>query len=170
MDGNDYIKKAYESLLYHDFGKAIDYFKKAIALDPFNASFHHKLSITYDRSNKLDKAMQHAECACLLQEENGEYELHYNHLKAKYNVEEAEKDLELSNRRTTHALKLLTEAIKLDPLLIEAYLLMGFAHALNKNYELASKALINALNLNPDHKVAKQLLQEYAVSDSKYIH
>ncbi|WP_230876148.1 tetratricopeptide repeat protein [Paenibacillus validus] len=61
MDGELAIKKAYESILNHDFEQAIGWFERAIALNPNNASYHYKLSITYARSNKLSKAIRHAE-------------------------------------------------------------------------------------------------------------
>ena len=57
MNGENQIQKAYESILGHDFEKAIEWFEKAIAEEPNNAAYHYKLSITFARSNKLIKPL-----------------------------------------------------------------------------------------------------------------
>ncbi|MDF2963523.1 MAG: hypothetical protein K0S39_5258, partial [Paenibacillus sp.] len=99
MDGEEQIKKAYESILKHDFEQAVEWFEQAIAIAPDNAAFHYKLSITYARSNKLSKAIEHAKEAVRLEQSEEHYQFHLQHLQAKELIQQAEKYFEEPEQR-----------------------------------------------------------------------
>jgi tetratricopeptide (TPR) repeat protein len=161
VDGEHELQKAYESILGSDFEKAIEWFEKAIALEPNHAGYHYKLSITYARSNKLQKALAHAVRAVDLEPNHEIYEFHLQTLYARDKVLQAEKLLNPLNERQDMAIALLKEAIILDPLTIEAYLILGAAYASRQEYRQALYAVNEAIRLDPLHEIAKQQIAEY---------
>jgi tetratricopeptide (TPR) repeat protein len=161
VDGERELQKAYESILGSDFEKAIEWFEKAIALEPDEADYHYKLSITYARSNKLEKALNRAKQAVRLQPDNESYRFHLQYLYAREKVQQAEKLLNPLNERLDMAIALLKEAIILDPLVIEAYLILGAAYAARQDYHLALNAVNEVLRLDPLHEIASQQITEY---------
>ena len=156
MNGETQIQKAYESILGHDFEKAIEWFEKAIAEEPNNAAYHYKLSITFARSNKLFKAIEHASRALELDKDNEVYRYHLQVLHARELVEKAQKQLSTQSEHAERAIFLLKEAIILDPLAIEAYLILGEAFAFRKDYARAYQTVMEAVRLEPHHEIAKQ--------------
>ncbi|MDP5273829.1 tetratricopeptide repeat protein [Chengkuizengella axinellae] len=169
MDGEEKIKKAYESILNSDFEQAIEWFEEAIEQEPGNALFHYKLSITYARSNKLTKALEHAEKASSLDNSNEEYLFHYEHIKAKELVKRAEVYFDQNEDQLHLAIILLKEATYLDPLSVEAWLLMGIAYAQLEEYSQAIQTLKEVLNLDPNHEIAKELLKQYKMMFKIYL-
>ncbi|HEY0827788.1 MAG TPA: tetratricopeptide repeat protein [Bacilli bacterium] len=167
MDGDQFVKKAYASILAHDFEQAISWFEQAIAADPGNASYHYKLSITCARSNKLHKAIEHAQKAIELNKTREEYQFHLYNLRAKDLIIHAGKYLHYDNRNHLMAISLLKQAIALDPLAIEAFLLMGVAYAGLEDYNYAIQAIKEALVLDPQHETASELLTEYIKKQKK---
>jgi tetratricopeptide (TPR) repeat protein len=161
MFGEHEIQKAYESILGHDFEKAIEWFEKAAALEPDNAAYHHKLSITYARSNKLQKAIEHAKQAARLESDNESYRFHLQNLHARELVQWAEKYLDPQNERLNVAIALLKQAIVLDPLAIEAYFILGTAFAAKQEYRSALHIVHEVMRLDPLHEMARQQLTEY---------
>ncbi|MEK8127369.1 tetratricopeptide repeat protein [Paenibacillus filicis] len=164
MDGEYAIKKAYESILKHDFEQAIRWFELAIALKPECASYHYKLSITYARSNKLQKAIHHAGRASALDPQDEHYVLHLQHLQAKGLLVEAEKLFEESDERLWLAVSLVQQAVELDPLSLEAFLLLAIAYARLDEMHLAIRALKELLKLDPAHAIGIRLLSEYELT------
>jgi len=160
MGGEQSIQKAYESILEHDFEKAIEWFELAIKEEPDNAAYHYKLSITYARSGKLPKALEHAERACELDDAAVEYKYQLQHLKALEHIRSAEKLLEQPNRAELAA-ALLRQALAMDPLSIEAYVLLAYAYAQQADYMQALDALREALKLHPQHETALKLKEKY---------
>ncbi|TXK81384.1 tetratricopeptide repeat protein [Paenibacillus sp. N3.4] len=156
MNGENQIQKAYESILGHDFEKAIAWFEEAIAAEPNNAAYHYKLSITFARSNKLLKAIEYASKALELEVENEVYRYHLQVLHARELVEKALKQLSLESEHAERVIFLLKEAITLDPLSIEAYLILGEAFASRKDYARAYQTVQEAIRLEPHHEIAKQ--------------
>lgn len=156
MNGESNIQKAYESILGHDFEKAIEWFEKAIAEEPNNAAYHHKLSITFARSNKLARAIEHASKAIELEPINEDFRFHLQVLNARALVEQAKRQLSMPSAHAERAIFLLKEAITLDPLAIEAYLILGEAFALRKDYTRAYQTVMEAVRLEPHHELAKQ--------------
>lgn len=167
MEGEQFIKKAYEAILSHDFEQAIEWFEQAIALDQNNAAYHYKLSITYSRSNKLHKALEHAETACKLDSGHEEYRFHLQNLQAKDLIQQSQKYLHESGDQLHLAISFLKQAISLDSLALEAYLLMGLAYAGLGEYAHAIQVIREVIKLNPQHEFANKLLVEY---QAKLIH
>lgn len=160
MDSDDMIRKAYESILGHDFERAIEWFEEAVREEPDNPDHHYKLSITYARSNKLTSALYHAREAKRLAPDNEKYRLHVKHIVSRWCVTNAEEYF-TEDGDVDQALTLLKRAIKLDPLSFEAYLLLGVAYAKRREYDLALEALDGALDLDPHNETAHQLKGEY---------
>ncbi|NOU62989.1 hypothetical protein GC096_02870 [Paenibacillus sp. LMG 31461] len=163
MNGENQIQKAYESILGHDFEKAIEWFEKAIAEEPNNAAYHHKLSITFARSNKLIKAVEHASKAIDLDPANEAFRFHLQVLNARELVEQARRQLTNPSAHPERAIFLLKEAIVLDPLAIEAYLILGEAFAMRKDYTRAYQTVMEAVRLEPHNELAKQHATIYKV-------
>ncbi|NOU99180.1 tetratricopeptide repeat protein [Paenibacillus planticolens] len=161
MNGEDQIQKAYESILSQDFEKAIEWFEKAIAAEPNNAAYHYKLSITYARGNKLSSAIEHAVEAAQLEQDNEAYRYHLQVLHARELVERAQRHLSTQTEHAERAIFLLKEAIVLDPLAIEAYLILGEAFAFRNDYGRAHQTVADALRLEPNHELAKQQAERY---------
>lgn len=161
MDGNPQIQKAYESILSHDFERAIEWFERAVAEQPDNAAYHFSLSITYARSNKLAKAVAHAEEACRLDPQARNYALHLNTLKSRQLMQEAEKQLHEDSLQLAEAVRLLEEAVKRDALSVEALVMLALAYGKQKRFKEAEEALKEALRLEPHHKEARQLKEQF---------
>jgi tetratricopeptide (TPR) repeat protein len=163
FDGNGKIKEAYLEIFHGDYEKAIEAFKKAIEQDPDNASFYYKLSITCARSNKLDAAINAAEIAHSLEPEEPRYKIHLDMLRSRERCNKA-KDLLDDPIQTTHAITLLKQALKLDPLNTNGYLLLGLAYARLGDYDKAIRISKRLLKLEPEHSLGKKLLEDYQKS------
>lgn len=161
MNGDAYIKKAYQAILRSDFENAVLWFEKAIRAEPDNAAFHYKLSITCARSNRLAKALEHARTANRLSPDELSYELHLRRLEARERIHQAESAFSQESVQLYMAVALLKEAIRLDPLSADAYLLLGIAHAAQEDYPEAIGAMKEVLKLNPHHDGAAVLLEDY---------
>ncbi|REE94306.1 tetratricopeptide repeat protein [Paenibacillus taihuensis] len=160
MDGDSSIKKAYEAILSGDFEQAILHFEEAIALDPTNGAAYYKCSITCARSGKWQKALQYAEQAVSLNPELIEYQFHLENVKAKALVIEAEGILSNSPARTEEAVAMLLEASRLDPLNIEALLMLGAAYATLSRYDEAVVCARDAVRLEPEHSAARRMFAD----------
>ncbi|WP_248925459.1 tetratricopeptide repeat protein [Paenibacillus hamazuiensis] len=169
MDGKRAIQKAYESILAGDFEKAIEWFERAIELEPGNANYHYKLSITCARSNKLAKALEHADMARRLEPEDEYYRSHFQNLQAKELLQKAEKYFSQPGGQIYMAIAMLKQAVALDPLALEAFLLLALAYARTEDYGPAIQAVKEALKLDPQHQGAGQLLSEFESKFQLYI-
>jgi len=167
MDGKQHIQKAYESIIHQDFEQAIEWFEKAVADEPINAFYRYSLSITYARSNKLNKAIEHAEEACRLAPTTENYLLHLNTLKAKHILLQTEQWLYKDHKRLGEAESLLKDAIQLDPLSLEALLMLALAYGLQERYNEAVQILLEASKLDPQHAEVSQLLADYELMKNK---
>ena len=167
MDGKNYIQRAYESIIGNDYEQAIEWFEKAVDGDPLNASYHYSLSITYARSNKLNKAVEHAMEACKLEPSMTNYQLHLNTLKSKQLLIKTEQWIYKDNEHIGEALQLLKNAVELDPLSVEALLMLALAYAVQDRYNEAVMALKEARKLDPQHKEVLQLLYDYRILERK---
>ncbi|PYI54892.1 tetratricopeptide repeat protein [Paenibacillus flagellatus] len=168
MDGEYEIKKAYASILDSDFERAIDWFEQAVQLDPDNADYHYKLSITYARSNRLGKAIEHARRALRLRPDDETYRFHVDTLESKRLVQEAEKHLD-GTERAHLSVALLKDAIALDPLSSEAYLLLAAAYGELREYGPAVQAAKEALKLDPNSPEASRMADEYRLKWKAYL-
>lgn len=169
LNGEEAIRKAYEAILNHDFEQAIAWFEQAIRLEPKQASYHYKLSITHARSNKLSKAIFHAKEAVRLEPNEEHYLFHLQHLEARRLIVLAETMFEDSPERLWLAATYLEQAAKLDPLSTEALLLLGIAYAKLEEYHLAIRALKELLKLDPEHKIGSRLLEEYQLKWKRFL-
>ncbi len=154
-----YIKDAYMAIFSNDFNRAIYGFVKAIEIEPDNASYHYKLSVTYARNGKLGDAIQSAQIANQLQPNHPIYELHVKTLQAASIVGRA---IDLYTREGTSqsdlVIKFLNQAITLNPLHIEAYYWLGVVYYELLHYSQSDYYLREALKLNPSHRGANDLL------------
>lgn len=170
MNGKEQIQKAYESILDNDFEQAIRSFEEAIELEPDNAEYHYKLSITYARSGRLTQALKHAKTACDLAPNQDAYRYHYLHLTALAMVQQAEKLAEAGGRsRLRLAERLLKEAAAKDPLCLEAHLLLSAVYAELGKDELAVRSVQEVLKLNPHHEAALQHIERYKVRFAPFL-
>lgn len=167
MELSNEIQKAYQSILDHDFEKAIEWFEKAVMLQPQNADVRYRLSITFARSNKLQRALEEAQESVRLEPENEVYQYHLQTLNAKQLVYEAEPYFGGSVEELYKAVALLNAAVKMDPLSIEAYLLLAEAYAGLDDYLLAIKQAQEVLRLDPNHELGKRawLTYKYKLND-----
>lgn len=159
MNGDEMIKKAYDAILHHDFDKAISWFEEAIMKEPENAAFHHKLSISYARSGKLNKAVEHAEIACMLDKQQEEYRFHLKTLQAMKMTQKAEQLLKENPEQVHRVQKMLIEALRLDPLCSSAHVFLGVAYAQQQQFDLANQHLNEAIKLDPKNAAALEWLK-----------
>jgi len=159
MDNDSNIKKAYESILRSDFEQAALWFEQAVAEQPDNAAYHYKLSITYARSNKLAKAVEHAHKACEISAFDPLYASHLRNLQAKELIQFAEK--QMGEGRHEVAVFKLREATTLDPLATEAHLILGLAYAHLGQYDEATAAMDEVLRLDPHNEYANRWIRDY---------
>lgn len=170
MDGKKQIQKAYESILGNDFERAIEWFEQAIRLEPSNAEYSYKLSITYARSGKLKPALTYAERACSLDPEQDSYRFHLQHLQALDFVRHAEKLADAGgSKRLKLAVRLLNEAVAKDPLCLEAHLLLSAVHAEQGDFQLSAAAIQEVLKLNPQHEAAAGHIERYKEQLKPYL-
>lgn len=161
MNGDDAIKKAYESILGGDFEQAVSWFEQAIAVNPQRADYHYRCSITCARSAKWGKARHHAQEAVRLDGDHQEYKYHLDTVMARIMATEAVHLLESGRQPTEDAVQLLQHALELDPLYGKAYLVLGAAQAEAEQYEEAAASIKRLLELDPQHDPGRRLYAEY---------
>lgn len=158
--GKDFIKEAYYAIYQNDFQKAIYNFKKAIKCEPNNASYYYKLSITHARNGEITDALEAAKKAHELQANSQIYRYHLQILQSKYLVMIAVDRLKQGKGNDQIEEKLL-QAKKLDPLNIEACLLLGIYYGEKGLINKALKEFNHVLQLDPNNKEAKKLKAYY---------
>lgn len=168
MDSSEMIQEAYKAILSSDFEQAIEWFEKAIACEPDQPEYHFRLSITCARSHKIIKAWEHAKKACLLKPNHEEYEQNLKNLQSKILLFEAEKCF--TNVEQLHlAISFLKKAVKLDPLSIEGYFMLGLAYAELHEFGEAVQAMNEVLKLEPEHEDAAKLKELYYIKLKSYL-
>jgi len=161
MDGDNQVKRAYESILQGDYEQAIRWFEQAIAADPDNPAYHYKCSITCMRSGKWARAMQHAEQAARLAPSEAEYAFHLATVRARTLAASAEQELASDKPDWGAAIDALKTAVELDPLLDDGFALLAAAYGALGNDKQAVESAREALRLNPQHGEAKRLFAEH---------
>src|SRR5690606_613240 len=149
-----------EAILNHDFEQATVWFERAITEEPDNASYHYRLSITFARSNKITKAIEHAELACRLDPVSEPYRLHLNTLNARkllYAADDLLSDVETP--QIHEAIIMLKRACQLDPLSVEALLILAVAYERRGWLQDALNTAQEALKLEPQHKETNELYE-----------
>lgn len=172
MNQNDYVKDAYRAILRSDFTEAATCFEKAIAASPCDAEVRYRCSITYARSGRLDKAVEHALAAVKMNGSKQEYNLHLQHLQAMMLVNEAKRlleDEEAGSLNPYHPITLLKEAVSLDPLYGDAYVWLAIAHSRMNEHVQAISALKEVISLHPDDAGLRQLMKDLQKSLQTYM-
>ncbi|WP_373229686.1 tetratricopeptide repeat protein [Cohnella sp.] len=160
MDGETCLRQAYDAIFHGDFESAIFWFQQAIAMEPENAAYHYKGSVTCARSGKLALAMTYALKAVELNPNEISYQLNLRTLMARQKIIEARALLSLPVPDLEKSLQLLKEAAQFDPLSAEARLLLGILYRMQQDYRSALESIRDALLLEPQHEEAKRLLHE----------
>lgn len=158
--GKKYLKEAFNAILQNDFRRAIDSFNKAIECEPDNPSYYYKLSITHSRNGNIKEALQAAETAHKLQPKVQIYLYHLQILQAKNLVLQVAKAIETGEFDEEIEL-MLVQAKKLDPLNIDAYLLLGIYYGEKGLLNFALKEFNSVFNLDPFHQQARELKEYY---------
>ncbi|KIL41598.1 hypothetical protein SD70_06885 [Gordoniibacillus kamchatkensis] len=161
MDGKTQLQKAYKAILNNDFERAAEWFERAIDAEPNNADYHYRLSITYARSNKLPKAVEHAETAVRLAPDAKQYRFHLSTLQARELLVRAGRAIDGTETNPYLAIALLQQAIALDPLSVEAHLLLAVAADAVGDAAQAMQAVNDALRLAPESDMVLSLLPSY---------
>jgi tetratricopeptide (TPR) repeat protein len=161
VDGEGHVRQAYASILEGDYEQAIRSFERAIAAEPGNPAYHHKCSITCMRSAQWEKALRHAEEAVRLAPEQAEYRYYLASVRARIAAEEAKSELASADPDYAAVIAGLKQALELDPLLDEAWLLLAAAYGALGRFDEAARAAREALRLNPAHGEAKRLFADY---------
>lgn len=157
-EGKKRVKEAYAAIFAGDFERAIAAFHKAIELEPDNASYYYKLSITCRRSNRLPEAIKAAEQACQLAPYSHTYRYHYDVLRSLQTTRQALKDLE-KNEDNAKIEGELDRAIDWDPLNEKAQILMGLLLMRQSRFLEAGRMFQEVIKLQPDNSEAKKYLQ-----------
>ncbi|MFC4302864.1 tetratricopeptide repeat protein [Cohnella boryungensis] len=160
MNGDACLQQAYDAILQGDFEAAIRWFGQAISLEPDNADYYYRGSITCARSGKTSLAMSYARKAAELNPDEPSYRLHLCALLSRERIALAKQWLHLPEPDNGAVVAILKEAIQLDPLAAEAKLLLGIAYRAERSYRQALEALRDALQLEPGWEEAKRLLSE----------
>ncbi|MCP1133108.1 tetratricopeptide repeat protein [Paenibacillus polysaccharolyticus] len=164
MKPEDYMQQAYRCILQNDFEQAIRWFEAAIHAHPEHAELYYRCSITHARSKHLLPALEYARKAVELSEGAEEYVLHLQTLEAKQLTVRAKLLLEQagteSSKPYVEASRLLKEAIRLDPLSVEAHVMLALAHSDLNEYESALQVLQDAIVLDPQNGQLYQMLQQ----------
>lgn len=168
MDSRQMMQNAYRAILSNDFEQAIDWFEKAIELEPQQPEFHYRLSITYARSDRLKQAWQHADRACQLKPDHEEYVQHAKHVNSRLLLKEAEKCF-TEPVQPELAVSLIRQAVSFDPLTTEGFIMLGMAYAEMEDYHAAIQAMNEALKLNPEHNDADRLKKYYKTKLTTYL-
>lgn len=164
MKPEDYMQQAYRCILQNDFEQAIRWFESAIHAHPEHAELYYRCSITHARSQHLSPALQYARKAVELSQDTEEYRLHLQTLEAKELSIQAKGMLEQAgsgtHARYVQAARLLKQAVKLDPLSVEAFVMLALAYSDLNEFDLATKAVRDALSLDPQNRQLHLLLDQ----------
>ncbi|WP_186438199.1 tetratricopeptide repeat protein [Cohnella terricola] len=160
MDGDMCLRQAYDAIYQGDFESAVYWFGRAIELDPGNAAYYHRASITCARSGKLQLAMDYALKALELNPDEPSYRLNLRMIQSKQRIAEVRQLLSQPTPDIASCIALMREAVQLDPLSAEANLVLGVLYRMQQNYSQALGFLRDALQLEPGLEEAKRLMSE----------
>ncbi len=158
--GRKHLKEAYYAIYQNDFQNAIAAFKKAIECEPTNASYYYKLSITYSRNGEMHEGIEAGKKACELNSQNQTYRYHLQIIQAKNLVLLSSKQMK-GGQLTDDLEEKLLQAKKLDPLNIEAYLLLGIYYGEKHLLNQAIQEFNYIFNIEPFHQNARKVRDYY---------
>lgn len=133
----DYLSKGNRAYDENEYDKAIEYYNKAIELDPDFADAYNNRGIAYRRKG---------ECAKAIEDYNKAIELDPDYSEAYYNRGRAYRYLKEYDK----AIEDYSKAIELNPEDAEAYNSRGVAYADLKEYGKAIEDFSKAIELNPE--------------------
>jgi predicted TPR repeat methyltransferase len=143
----------------NDMPKAIDYFLRALDLQPNDANLHNNLGNAYKRLQNIDKAIEHYKKA--LENEAHYAEAHHN-LAGIYSTQ----------NDYQHALKHYQQAIQAKPDFIFAHYHLGLLFLQHQKLDAAKIQFANVLSLCPEHVGAQfytgiLLLNDNAIEEAE---
>jgi len=160
MNGEECLRQAYDAIFQGDFESAIRSFAQAIELEPDNAEYYYRGSITCARSGKTNLAVAYARKAVELNPNESSYVLNLRTIQCKERIVQAKELLERNEPDIERSAVLLLEAVRLDPLSAEAKLLLGIVFRVQGDFRKAIESLQDALLIEPALEEAKRLLSE----------
>lgn len=160
MEGDDCLKQAYGCILHNDFEGAIQWFERAIAADPNNASYYYKCSISYGRSGKWDRALHHALKAVELDPDQTAHAYQLRTVQARLLVQTGKQELVMRPPSVASAVQSLKEATELDPLNQEAYYWLAVAYAKLNRLDEAVRCALEGIRLNPTDEPVRALFSD----------
>jgi tetratricopeptide (TPR) repeat protein len=169
MDGETCLRQAYDAIFQGDFESAVFWFGQAISIEPENAAYHYKGSITCARSGKLSLALAYAEKAVELDQQDPAYRLNLRTIMARQRILETRHLLSQTAPDLEKSFGLLKEAAQLDPLSAEARFMLGILYRMQRDYELAIDNLRDAVQLEPGHEEARRLLHEVRTERRRFL-
>lgn len=158
--GRDYLDEAYYAIFQNDFERAIKAFKKALELEPTNATYYYKLSITYSRNKDLKNALDAAKKAYELQPNNQTFRYHLQIIHSKNLLHNAIVNMK-KGPLSKEDEKMLNQSKKLDPLNLEAYLLLGIYYGEKDLFNKAINEFNSVLKIEPQNSRAIKLRNYY---------
>ncbi|MCJ8011057.1 tetratricopeptide repeat protein [Paenibacillus sp. KQZ6P-2] len=174
MKSEQFVRNAYYCILQNDFEGALQWFEAAVLEDPESAEIHYRCSVTYARSNRLEKALEHAHKACALAPDKSEYLLNLQHLQSMKLVQDVKKIIDSGNAvpasELYQAVSMLKEAVRLDPLYGEAYIWLALTYSQLNEHALAISSLKEAIALQPQDHGLHDMLDQLKHRLSTYLH
>ncbi|MGN7357339.1 tetratricopeptide repeat protein [Paenibacillus sp. SAF-054] len=174
MKSEQYVRNAYHCILQNDFEGALQWFEAAVTENPESAEIHYRCSVTYARSSRLDKALEHAQKACELDPEKSEYLLNLQHVQSMRLVQDAKKIIDTGEIAPASELyqvvSMLKEAVRLDPLYGEAYIWLALTYSGLNEHALAIASLKEVIALQPNDHGLHDMLDQLKNRLSTYLH
>ncbi len=123
------------------------YFRSALSIEPKNTDAFYGLGMLYQNQDRLDSAI-------------AQYKI-INRLDTTYAIAYFNQGWLYLNRSeyVDSAIIYFEHAIKADSLYADAYNNLGVAYEAKKNLEKAKENYLKAMQINPDHQMAKENLQ-----------
>ncbi len=143
---SDYFTLAYNYDETNNFEKAIEFYKKAININPKNDTSYNNLGGVYASIDEHDKAINEYLKAIDINSQNDT--AYYNMGLSYAKTEEYGK-----------AMDLYTKAIEINPIYENAYYQLALIYEYLKKYEKTIELYKKVIELNPDNKKAKENLE-----------
>ena len=133
----EYAEKGYLAIQNQDYSGGLEFFSKAIQIDPNEESFYHNRAVCYDALAKYQNAITDFNKALLLDNSVDNYNgigITYTNLK-NYN----------------EAIKYFKLALAVDTNNVETYYNIGYANGNQKKYQQSIISFNKAIEINPAH-------------------
>lgn len=139
----------------NNFSKASEYYVKSFNLDPKNAETAYYAALAYSNAENFAQAKTYANKALTIAPENKNAKELLAYVKEQECTSKMDKAIEhFEQKQYESAIKLLTEAISLDPKNADAYYYRGMVYDAQKKYLPAINDYKKALQYNPQMLIA----------------